>query len=226
MTQKIGHRGAKGHIAENTLESFQKALDLKVDGIELDVHVCASGELVVFHDFTVERMTNGVGEVHKLTLSELKNLKVAGEFEIPTLKETFDLINRKCWINVELKGHGTAQPTCELIEKYVTEKGWTYEDFIVSSFQKDELEKVKATNAKIRLATLSQASVEQALEWADELSAYAIHPHFSLLTSDNIHEAKKKGYKINVWTVNHYEDIQRLEAHIIDGIISDFPDRL
>lgn len=226
MVQKIGHRGAKGHIAENTLESFQKALDLGVNGIELDVHVCASGELVVFHDFTVDRMTNGAGEIHKLTLTELKKLKIADAFEIPTLEEVFDLIDRKCWINVELKGHETAAPTCKLIEKYVSEKGWTYEDFIVSSFQKEELDRTRAHNTEIRLATLSQASVEQALEWADELSAYAIHPHFSLLTDDNIHEAKKKGYKINVWTVNHYEDIQRLEAHIIDGIISDFPDRL
>lgn len=226
MVQKIGHRGAKGHIAENTLESFQKALDLGVDGIELDVHVCASGELVVFHDFTVDRMTNGSGEIHKLTLTELKKLKIADAFEIPTLEEVFDLINRKCWINVELKGHETAAPTCKLIEKYISEKGWTYEDFIVSSFQKEELDRTRAHNTEIRLATLSQASVEQALEWADELSAYAIHPHFSLLTDDNIHEAKKKGYKINVWTVNHHEDIQRLEAHIIDGIISDFPDRL
>jgi len=226
MVQKIGHRGAKGYIAENTLESFQKALDLGVNGIELDVHLCASGELVVFHDYTVDRVTNGSGEVHKLTLSELKKLKIANEFEIPTLAEAFDVIDRKCWINVELKGHETAQLTCELIEKYVTEKGWTYEDFIVSSFQKDELEKTKAHNSKIRLAILSQASVEQALEWADELSAYAIHPHFSLLTDDNIHQAKKKCYKSNVWTVNHYEAIQRLEAHIIDGIISDFPDRL
>lgn len=226
MVQKIGHRGAKGYIAENTLESFQKALDLGVDGIELDVHVCASGELVVFHDFTVDRMTNGSGEIHKLTLTELKKLKIADAFEIPTLEEVFDLINRKCWINVELKGHETAALTCKLIEKYISEKGWTYEDFIVSSFQKEELDNTRALNTEIRLATLSQASVEQALEWADELSAYAIHPHFSLLTDDNIHEAKKKGYKINVWTVNHYEDIQRLETHIIDGIISDFPDRL
>ena len=76
------------------------------------------------------------------------------------------------------------------------------------------------------LGVLTQASVEQALEWADELSAYAIHPHFSLLTDDNIAEAKGRGYKINVWTVNHEEDIQRLESYTIDGIISDFPDRL
>jgi glycerophosphoryl diester phosphodiesterase len=226
MVDKIGHRGAKGYIAENTLESFQKALDLGVDGIELDVHISSLGELVVFHDFTVDRMTDGSGEVHKMTLVELKKLKVAGEFKIPTLEETFNLIDRKCWINVELKGHGTAQPTCELIEKYISEKGWSYEDFVVSSFQKEELEKIFQLNPKIRLGVLTQASVEQAMDWAEELSAYAIHPHFSLLTDDNIHEAKKNGYKINTWTVNNEEDIQRLETYIIDGIISDFPDKL
>lgn len=226
MVQKIGHRGAKGHVAENTLESFQKAIDLGSNAIELDVHLTACGELVVFHDFTVDRMTNGSGEVHKLTLAELKKLTVSEGFQIPTLAETFDLINRKCWINVELKGHNTATAVCELIAQYISEKGWKYEDFVVSSFQKEELEKTRALNPKIRLATLSQASVEQALEWADELSAYAIHPHFSLLTLDNIAEAKRKGYKINVWTVNHDEDIQRLESYNIDGIISDFPDKL
>lgn len=226
MVQKIGHRGAKGYVAENTLESFQKALDLGADAIELDVHVAACGTLVVFHDFTVDRMTNGSGEVHKLTIEQLKELKVSGEFQIPTLAETFDLIDRKCWINVELKGHGTAEPACQLIEEYITSKGWQYDDFVVSSFQKDELERAKAINPRIRLAALSQASVEQALEWADELSAYAIHPHFSLLTVDNIMVAKSRGYKINVWTINHDEDIQRLETYNIDGIISDFPDRL
>lgn len=223
---KIGHRGAKGFVAENTLESFQKALNLGVDAVELDVHVCASGELVVFHDFTVDRMTNGSGEVHKLTLTQLKKLKVSGKLEIPTLSEVFDLIDRKCWINVELKGHETAQPAVELIEKYINEKGWENDDFIVSSFQKEELEKVRALNSIINLGILTQASVEQALEWADQLSAKAIHPHFSLLTEENCTEAQDKDYQIFTWTVNHEEDIHRLQHYKINGIISDFPDRL
>jgi glycerophosphoryl diester phosphodiesterase len=223
---KIGHRGAKGFIAENTLESFQKALDLGVDAVELDVHLCASGELVVFHDFTVDRMTNGSGEVHKLTLSELKALKISNQYEIPTLTEVFDLIDRKCWINVELKGHETAQAAVEVIEKYINEKGWQYEDFIVSSFQKEELEKVFQLNKEIHLGILTQASVEQALEWAGKLSAKAIHPHFSLLTEENCNETQEKGYQIFTWTVNHEEDIQRLQHYKINGIISDFPDRL
>lgn len=226
MIQKIGHRGAKGHLAENTLESFQKALDLGADAVELDVHVCASGELVVFHDFTVDRMTGESGEVHKLTLTELKALKVSDQFTIPTLAEVFDLIDRKCWINVELKGHETAQPAVRIIEKYIQEKGWQYDDFIVSSFQKEELENVYALNPKINLGILTQASVEQALEWAEQLSAKAIHPHFSLLTEENCKEASGKGFEIFTWTVNHAEDIHRLQHYNINGIISDFPDRL
>ncbi|MEO8516496.1 MAG: glycerophosphodiester phosphodiesterase family protein [Flavobacterium sp.] len=226
MIQKIGHRGAKGFIAENTLESFQKALDLGVDAVELDVHLCASGELVVFHDFTIDRMTNGSGEVHKLTLTELKALKISGRFEMPTLAEVFDLIDRKCWINVELKGHQTAETSVAVIEKYINEKGWQYDDFVVSSFQKDELERVYTLNPKINLGILTQASVEQALEWADQLSAKAIHPHFSLLTEENCNKAILKGYQIFTWTVNHETDIQRLQHYKINGIISDFPDRL
>ncbi|MGH2665733.1 glycerophosphodiester phosphodiesterase [Flavobacterium sp.] len=226
MIQKIGHRGAKGHMAENTLESFQSALYLGVDAVELDVHVCASGELVVFHDFTVDRITGGSGEVHKLTLTELKALKISNQFDIPTLAEVFDLIDRKCWINVELKGHGTAQPAVKIIEEYIDEKGWEYDDFIVSSFQKEELEKVSVLNPKINIGILTQASVEQAIEWGQELSAKAIHPHFSLLTEENCKEASAKGFKIFTWTVNHEEDIHRLQHYTINGIISDFPDRL
>ena len=96
MIQSFGHRGAKGYVSENTLASFQKALDLNVYGIELDVHVCASGELVVFHDFTLDRITNGSGEIHNFSLEELKKLKVDGVFEIPTLEEVLNLVNRKC----------------------------------------------------------------------------------------------------------------------------------
>lgn len=91
--QKIGHRGAKGYTVENTLESFQKAIDLNVDAIELDVHVCKTGELIVFHDFTLERLTNGKGEISKSSLEELKKLRINEKFKIPTLIEALDFID-------------------------------------------------------------------------------------------------------------------------------------
>ena len=226
MIQSFGHRGAKGYVSENTLASFQKALDLNVYGIELDVHVCASGELVVFHDFTLDRITNGSGEIHNFSLEELKKLKVDGVFEIPTLEEVLNLINRKCKVNIELKGHDTAKPALQIIEKYIQNNNWKMENFIVSSFQRDELYKVSQLNSNVPLAVLTQASVEQALEWAEEFSAKYIHPHFSLLTEDNCKMATEKGFKINTWTVNDVADIERIKKYKINGIISDFPDRI
>lgn len=226
MIQKIGHRGAKGYAVENTLASFQKALDLKVDAIELDVHVCASGELVVFHDFTLDRMTNKTGEIHNFTLSELKELKIYGALKIPTLEEVLQLVNRKCIVNIELKGHETAKATVALIERFVQNENYNWNDFLVSSFQQEELRIFRTLNKKIPLAILTQASVEQAIHWAETFSAQYIHPHFSLLTEENCLQASQKGLQINTWTVNDVVDIERLKKYKINGIISDFPDRI
>lgn len=225
-TLNIGHRGAKGHEPENTLPSFQKALDLNVDGIELDVHVCKTGELIVIHDFTVDRTTNGSGTVSELTLSEIKALRINGHIEVPTLEEVLELVGKKCLINIELKGRHTAKPVSHLIEKYILEKEYKYEDFIVSSFQREELEMMYLVNPKVHLGVLSQASVTQALEWATAFSAKAIHPHFSLLTEENVQKTQEQGFKIYTWTINETEDIERIKTYNIDGIITDFPERI
>lgn len=223
---KIGHRGVKGQVAENTLASFHKALETGVDGIELDVHVAATGELVVIHDFTVDRTTNGSGEVHKMTLAELKKLTVEGQFTIPLLDEVLALVNRKCLVNIEMKGRHTAKPVSDFIDKYVKERGWSYDDFIVSSFQREELHIMSEINKNIPLGILTQASVTQAWEWAEEFSAKAIHPHYTLLTESNVKKAQQAGFKVYTWTINDIEDIERIKGYNVDGIISDFPELL
>ncbi len=223
---KIGHRGAKGYIAENTLESIQKALDFGVDGIEIDVHLCATGELVVFHDLTLDRMTDGTGALSKKSLAELKNLKVKGEYEIPTLEEVLDLIDRQCLINIELKGKHTAFETYKNIQTYIETKNWDYKDFIVSSFQHQELIDVFKMNKNIPLAVLSKASVEEALELAKTVNAKAIHPNYAILTRDNVKLAQDLGYKVNTWTVNDVNAIERMKAYGVNGIISDVSDQL
>jgi glycerophosphoryl diester phosphodiesterase len=116
---KIGHRGAKAHVAENTLASIEKALEFGVDAIEIDVHRCATGELVVFHDFTLDRMTNGSGEVAQHTLEQLKMLKIKDQYEISTLEEVLHVIDKKCKLNIELKGRDTALKTCEIVEEHI-----------------------------------------------------------------------------------------------------------
>ncbi len=223
---KIGHRGVKGHLAENTLESIQKALNFGVDAIEIDVHRCETGELVVIHDFTLDRTTNGSGEVAKKSLSEIKGLNVEDEFGIPLLTEVLDFIEGKCTINIELKGLNTATATAKIIKKYIAEKNWTYKDFIVSSFQKNELFQMRKLDKNVALGILSKASVTEAIELGKLLKASAIHPSLGIITRDNVKASHKAGFNVNVWTVNEPEDIQRMREFGVDGIISDFPDRL
>jgi glycerophosphoryl diester phosphodiesterase len=223
---KIGHRGAKGYEPENTLVSFEKALEMNADGIELDVHTCKSGELIVIHDFTVDRTTNGKGAVSDLTLYELKALRINATFQVPTLEEVLTLFTKNHLINIELKGTNTAQKVCECISKWVKENRLLYQNFIVSSFEEQLIAQVAEINAKIPLGILTQTSMEQALEWANRYAAKAIHPHFSLLTPENVALTRKKGYQIFTWTVNEPVDIERVKDLGVNGIITDYLDRI
>ena len=120
---KIGHRGAKGYVAENTLASFAKAVELKVDAIELDVHVSSDGEIMVIHDATINRTTSKSGFVSDYSASELKQL------EIPTLEEVILFVNRRCIINIEIKEVSATPKVLQLIEKSVNEQHWKYNQF-------------------------------------------------------------------------------------------------
>jgi len=221
---KIGHRGAKTYVAENTIASIEKALEIDVDAIEVDVHKCATGELVVFHDFTLDKMTNGTGEVSKHTLKQLKRLRVSNQYEIPTLEEVLNTIDKKCILNIELKGRDTAIATYKIIQEHIETSDWNVEHFLISSFQHHELETVYKLNNQLRLGVLTKASVLDAIEFANTINAYAIHPNVSLLTKDNMSLAQDKGCKVLTWTVNDQPTIERMKAYGVDGIISDNPD--
>jgi glycerophosphoryl diester phosphodiesterase len=223
---KIGHRGAKGYEPENTLLSFQKALNMQVDGIELDVHLSADGELMVIHDETVDRTTNGNGFVNKLSLRELKQVRIINEHEIPTLQEVFDLVNQDCFINIELKNYDTATKVVKLIEKYVSKKNWKYDRFLVSSFDWNALQQIRFLNDKIQIGVLTETDLDLALAFAKFIQAKSIHPHFHLLTKENTAKIQEKGIQVFPWTINETEDIQKITAFKVNGIITDFPNRI
>ena len=223
---KIAHRGAKGYEPENTLQAFQKALDLNADGIELDVHLSSDGHIIVIHDETIDRTTNGKGFVNTLSLSELKSFLIADQLEIPTLNEVFDLMDKKCLINIELKGAGTSNKVVSLIEKYISEKNWNYEHFIISSFDWNMLQEVHNLNPNIAIGVLTEENIDTALAFAEKIKARAIHPDYQLLNQENTKEIQKKGFLVLPWTVDSDEDIQKIKSYNVDGIISDFPDKL
>ena len=223
---KIAHRGAKGYEPENTLKSFQKALDLKADGIELDVHLSSDGHIIVIHDETIDRTTNGKGLVNTFSLSELKAFLIDGEYQIPTLNEVFDLVDKKCLINIELKGLGTASKVVALIEEYIAEKNWNYEDFIVSSFDWDLLQETSNLNSNILIGVLTEEDLAKALAFAEVIKARAINPDYQLLNAENVKQIQEKGLLVLPWTVDEEEDIQKIKSYNVDGIISDFPDKI
>ena len=223
---KIGHRGARGHEPENTLIGFQKAIDLHVDRIELDVHLSTDGEIMVIHDETLERTTNGEGRVNQFSLPQLKRLKAEKSQAIPTLTEVLDLIDQKCDVNIELKSFETAEKVILLIEKYISEKKWRYDQFVVSSFDWNALKQVHLLNAKIPIGVLTETDIDLALAFAKFIQAKSIHPYFHLLTAEKTKQLQTEGFLVFPWTVNEIEDIKKIKNYNVDGIISDFPDRL
>ncbi|WP_433814919.1 glycerophosphodiester phosphodiesterase [Flavobacterium johnsoniae] len=223
---KIAHRGAKAYEPENTLQAFQKALDLNSDGIELDVHLSSDEHIIVIHDETIDRTTNGKGLVNDFTLAELKSFLINGKYQIPTLNEVFDSVDKKCLINIELKGLGTAPKVVALIEKYISEKNWNYNHFIISSFEWNMLEETSNLNPNIPIGVLTEENVETALAFAEKIKAKAINPDFQLLNIENVHQMQEKGFLVLPWTVNTEEDIQKVKSYNVNGIISDNPDKI
>lgn len=217
---KIGHRGAMGHASENSLEGFAKALAFGVAAVELDVHLSKDGVLVVLHDATIDRTTDFKGFVGDFLSSELAS------FGIPTLDDVVDLVAKRCQINIELKGIGTAEKVVNFIEKRVQEDDFCYEDFLVSSFEFSFLEEVTRENSEILIGVLTETSLEEALEFAEKIKAFSIHPDFGLLTKENTKEIVNKGFLVFPWTVNKMEDIERMKKYKVNGIISDYPDRI
>jgi glycerophosphoryl diester phosphodiesterase len=223
---KIGHRGANGYEPENTLVSFEKAIEMGADGIELDVHLSLDGHLIVIHDETIDRTTNGKGVVNQLTLEELKSFKINGEHTIPALEEVLDLVNQRCFVNIELKNQDTAEKVVQSIEHYISDKKWNNDYFLVSSFDWNALQQVRFLNENIRIGVLTETDLDLAISFARFLKAEALHPDFHLLTNESTAKIQEKGIQVFPWTVNEIDAIQRMKSFKVDGIITDFLDRV
>jgi glycerophosphoryl diester phosphodiesterase len=213
---KIGHRGAKGHLPENTLASFEKAIGLGVDMIELDVRLSFDKVPMVLHDETIDRTTSKTGKVTDYNAKELQQLG------IPTLRDVFELIDNRCEINVELKTFSATQAVLDLIAKSTFDQN----KILISSFDWNALQEVRFHDEDIRIGVLTETDLELALAFAKFIKAEAIHPYYHLLTAENVQKIKEKGFKVFPWTINEPEDITFVQSLEVDGIITDFPERL
>ena len=222
----IGHRGAKGHVAENTIASIHKAIELGADGIEIDVFQCKSDEIVLFHDKTLEKLTNGDGNIEDKNLEELRKLKVLNSsYSIPTLEEVLKSIGKDVFLNIELKGRNTAEGSLNLIKKYVERNKIEFNNILFSSFNWEELKDLRSLSDKVQLALITEQDPLLAIDYALKLKAVAINPNYKDLNEQIISKINEKGLKIYTWTVNSKIQIDRLKFLNVNGIITDFPDR-
>lgn len=222
----IGHRGAMGHETENTLASVQKALDLGVDMIEIDVFKIKSNEIVVFHDERLERLSNAGGLIEEYNIFDLRKVILDGNHRIPQLQDVLRLIDNKVALNIELKGADTADRVNFIVDYYVKERGWSPENFIISSFRWDELKKIRELNSDIAIAVLTEDDPIDAIKTAKELQAVAINPDFSKLDLEICNQIREAGFKIYTWTVNDPNDINLAKRWAVDGIITNYPERV
>ena len=216
---RIGHRGAPKHMLENTIASFEAALALGADGIELDVHLCKSGELVVFHDDGMDRLTPDNYLVRDLTLAQMRAYPMPGGERIPTLPEVLDALGRDIYYFIELKPADAVLPAVELMRRYAA-NGWKH--LILISFQHEALRHAPSLTVGATFDDLKPGDSEN----AKALGARLILPAHGALTKLQVDEAHLMGLQVVPWTVNDPGDIARMKAMGVDGIISDYPDRL
>jgi glycerophosphoryl diester phosphodiesterase len=223
---RVAHRGASGYEPENTLLSFKKAIELGADMIEFDVRVCESGELVVMHDDSVDRTTNGKGKIEDKELAELKSLDESKGQKIPTLIEVLDFVDKKIKLDIELKDEGIVKEVSDIIKKYIEKKGWSYDDFMVSSFHHNELRQLKEINPEIRIGVLSEEVPPGFLHFAKKIKAYSVNTPVDRINGKFVENAHKNGLKVFVFAANDTPEIDKAKSLGVDYICSNFPDKI
>jgi len=223
---KIGHRGACGFEPENTLRSMKKALELGVHGFEFDIQLSKDNAPVVIHDETLERTTNGKGLVSDFTLQELQLLDAGKGEKIPSLRNVFDLVDKRCRLFIELKAEGSTLAVASVIKDYVSHFGWSYEQLFVCAFDHRQIAAIRTIDPQIRTCALIAGIPVSLAQIAVEAGAWAINPNVHHINQALVDDAHKRGLKVITWTGNHAHDIARMKELGVDGIISDYPDRL
>jgi glycerophosphoryl diester phosphodiesterase len=221
----IGHRGSAGTAPENTLTSFEKAIRAGVSMIELDVHRCQSGELVVIHDNNTKRTTGVRGGVTRQSLEKLQRLDAGSGEKIPTLQEVLARINRRAKVNIELKGKEVAIPVARLIDACRQHHGWRADDFCVSSFDHRQLFTFRQEDQTTGIGILYKRQPKGFEKLAAKLQASSVNVSLEVVTPQMIDRIHHHGLEVWVYTVNEVDDFEKLKAWQADAVFTNFPEK-
>lgn len=230
----FAHRGASAYAPENTIAAFELAVKQKADAIELDVKLSSDEQVVVIHDQTVDRTTNGTGWVKKLPLAALQELDAGSHFDIayaeepiPTLSQVFEAVGNKIFINIELTSYSS--PSDSLPERVADLVGFygLAQNILFSSFHPQVLRRIHRLMPTVPIGYLANHGISGLLarSWFGRMLVdyQAFHPELRDSDQALIDHMHQSGYRVHVYTVNQVKDIQRLYAYGVDGIFTDDP---
>lgn len=230
----FAHRGFSGKYLENTMEAFQAAYEAGADGVELDVQLTQDGEVIIFHDATLDRLTNTTGWVAEWTAEELSNIRMLQStstgkklYKITTLKEYMEWVQDKDLItNIEIKSitsedYGLERKVLRSVQEYGIK-----DKVLISSFHKNALLRVKDLDSTMECGLLTPGCNSKILHLTQALGVEYIHPHYTSITKDLVLEAERIGLEMNVWTVNDGYALEKMLELGPLGIITDHPERL
>jgi len=214
---RIGHRGAPGRVLENTLGSIEKAIELGVDYVEIDLRLTRDGHVVILHDATIDRTTNGHGRIKDSTLAQVKRMKTKDGQHVPTLEEVLKLTDGRVGLMLELKIRGLAKPVTEIVER----SGFS-SPVIYASFHHKELSRVRECLPSAAIMPLiSRGRIAPKIP--DKLSAHYVGIRLDRVTKPVVESLQMASVLVFVFTVNDPNDITRMRDIGVDGIISDMP---
>ncbi|MBW6472467.1 MAG: hypothetical protein K0B14_05030 [Anaerolineaceae bacterium] len=229
----IAHRGASAYAPENTMAAFKKAVELSADGIEFDVKCSKDGEMVIIHDQSLERTTNGHGRVIETNLKDLRNLDAGSSFsskftgeKIPLLSEVLEEFSKRLLINIELTNYSSIRDGLAKKAAYLVKQMGIENRVLFSSFHPYNLFITRRILPNVSVALLALPGKKgwifrsNLMRW---ISPDLIHPYYSDVDKGFIEKQHRKNRKVNVWTVNTEKQILKLLKDNVDGLITDDP---
>ena len=236
----ISHRGANKVAPQNTLEAFKKSIQYKADGVETDVHMTSDGIPVICHNYTVDKTSDGKGEIASRTLEQLKKLDFGSYFhhsyrgtKIPTLEEFLNLCEkaRLKVLNIEIKSPRNKDYT--IADKIITavKEHNLFDKLLISSFDPDLLVYIKDIEEACKTGFLYSPDkpitykqvLGKEIGFAKSIGADALHPHQLFVNEKLVDAAHENGIQVNPWTVNKEKDMRKLLSFGVDGLITDVP---
>lgn len=225
----IAHRGgphfAEASLPENSLAAISRALELGVYAIEIDIfHI--DGELLVTHDRRLGRVVSGEGIITDRSLDYLRQQRLENGEPIPTLQQILTLVGDKALLNIEIKGANSVPVLTRVLEDYVSSHRGNYEQYIISSFDHQQLFQAMQQLPQVKRGVLIEGIPLDYAACCAPLKAYSFNTHLSFITPELIQDAQQRGLKNWVYTVNHEDDWKALMALGVDAVFTDKPDQL